>query len=51
LRVPTWPVRGVVLVMSVFVALAYVQMIVLDWQGRLLNELAAPGAIAPGHTD
>ena len=51
LRVPTWPVRGVVLVMSVFVTLAYVQMIVLDWQGRLLNELSAPGAIAPGHTD
>lgn len=47
LRVPTWPVRGAVLVMSAFVVLAYLQMIILDWQGKLINELEAPGAIAP----
>ncbi|MBY4892784.1 TRAP transporter small permease [Rhodobacteraceae bacterium N5(2021)] len=47
LRVPTWPVRGTVMVMSAFVALAYLHMIVLDWQGKLDNEIEAPGAIAP----
>ena len=44
LRVPTWPVRGTVLVMSVFAAWAYLSMIVLDWRGRLLEESEAPGA-------
>lgn len=48
LRVPTWPVRGAVLVMSVFVAFAYLQMIILDWRGKLVDELEAPGAIASG---
>ncbi len=43
LRVPTWPVRGTVLVMSVFGAWAYISMIVLDWQGRLIDDLSAPG--------
>ncbi len=47
LRVPTWPVRGAVLVMSVFVSLAYLQMILLDWQRKLIDELEAPGAMAP----
>jgi len=51
LRVPTWPVRGVVLVMSAFVALAYIQMILLDWQGKLIDELEAPGAMAPSTQD
>lgn len=51
LRVPTWPVRGVVLIMSAFVALAYVQMIFLDWQGKLQNELEAPGTSSPGQAD
>jgi TRAP-type C4-dicarboxylate transport system permease small subunit len=46
LRVPTWPVRGVVLVMSAFGAIAYLTMIVLDWRGRLIDESAAPAAIA-----
>ena len=45
LRVPTWPVRGTVLVMSIFGAWAYISMIVLDWQDRLVDELAAPGAM------
>ena len=45
LRVPTWPVRGTVLVMSVFGAWAYISMIVLDWRDQLIDELAAPGAM------
>ena len=44
LRVPTWPVRGTVLVMSVFGAWAYISMIILDWRGKLIDELSAPGA-------
>ena len=47
LRVPTWPVRGVVLVMSAFTALAYLWMIVLDWRGGLIEHVEAPGALAP----
>ena len=45
LRVPTWPVRGGVLVMSVFGAWAYLSMILYDWQGRLIDDLEAPGAM------
>ena len=45
LRVPTWPVRGTVLVMSVFGAWAYISMIVMDWRGQLIDELAAPGTL------
>jgi len=44
LRVPTWPVRGTVLVMSVFGMIAYATMIVLDWRGTLIDETQAPGA-------
>lgn len=43
LRVPTWPVRGTVLVMSFFGAWAYITMIYLDWTGQLVDEQAAPG--------
>ncbi len=43
LRVPTWPVRGTVLVMSFFGAWAYISMIVLDWRGQLIDDLSAPG--------
>ena len=43
LRVPTWPVRGTVLVMSFFGAWAYISMIVLDWRGQLIDENSAPG--------
>ena len=45
LRVPTWPVRGTVLAMAVFGAWAYLSMIWLDWQGRLIDDLEAPGAM------
>ncbi|WP_299752773.1 TRAP transporter small permease [uncultured Boseongicola sp.] len=46
LRVPTWPVRGAIGVMSAFGAFAYAYMIWLDWTGQLLNENEAPGALA-----
>lgn len=45
LRVPTWPVRGTVLVMSFFGFWAYLSMIVLDWRGQLVDDLAAPGTV------
>ena len=44
LRVPTWPVRGVVLVSAVFTAFSYVTMLILDWLNKLEHELEAPGA-------
>ncbi len=44
LRVPTWPVRGLVLVMSVFGAYAYLSMIYYDWKGHLVDEAEAPGS-------
>lgn len=43
LRVPTWPVRGTVLVMSFFGGWAYISMILLDWRGDLIDEQSAPG--------
>ena len=45
LRVPTWPVRGTVLVISVFGAFAYLSMIWYDWTGQLVDEAEAPGAL------
>ena len=44
LRVPTWPVRGAVLVTSVFGGFAYLSMIILDWQGKLEDDGSAPGS-------
>ncbi|MEM8870139.1 MAG: TRAP transporter small permease [Pseudomonadota bacterium] len=46
LRVPTWPVRGVVLVMSAFGGWAYLTMIWLDWRGKLIDDVEAPGALS-----
>ncbi len=43
LRIPTWPVRGTVLVMSFFGIWAYASMIVLDWRDQLIDDLSAPG--------
>lgn len=47
LRVPTWPVRGTVLVISVFGAFAYLSMIWFDWTGQLIDEEEAPGSLTP----
>lgn len=45
LRVPTWPVRGVVLVMAAFGAYAYLAMLYYDWRGHLVDENQAPGSV------
>mgnify|MGYP001576555554 FL=1 len=45
LRVPTWPVRGAIALMSAFGAFAYGYMIWLDWRGELIHENEAPGAL------
>lgn len=45
LRVPTWPVRGLILLMSVFGVWAYASMLFYDWKNRLVNESEAPGSI------
>lgn len=45
LRVPTWPVRGLVLVMAAFGAYAYLAMLYYDWRGRLVDENQAPGSV------
>ena len=47
LRVPTWPVRGTVLVISVFGAFAYLSMIYYDWTNQLIDEEEAPGSLTP----
>lgn len=48
LRVPTWPVRGTVLVMSIFGTWAYMTMIYYDWTGQLIDETGAPDALTSG---
>lgn len=47
LRVPTWPVRGLILAISVFGVWAYASMLVYDWKNRLTNEIEAPGTADP----
>ena len=47
LRVPTWPVRGIVLVISAFGAFAYLSMIYYDWTNQLIDEEEAPGSLSP----
>jgi len=44
LRVPTWPLRGLILLTSVFGIFAYLSMIYYDWLGKLVAENEAPGA-------
>lgn len=44
LRVPTWPLRGLILLMSVFGIYAYLSMIYYDWTGRLVLEREAPAS-------
>jgi len=43
LRVPVWPLRGVILIMSGFCIFAYLLMIYYDWSGKLIDENEAPG--------
>ncbi len=44
LRVPVWPVRGIIFVMSIFSLFAYLSMIYFDWTGQLAAENTAPGS-------
>jgi TRAP-type C4-dicarboxylate transport system permease small subunit len=44
LRVPTWPVRCLVLLMSIFGAFAYMAMVYYDWTGQLVEEAEAPAS-------
>lgn len=46
LRVPTWPVRFLVIATSVYTAIAYACMIWLDWTDQLELELAYPGILS-----
>lgn len=45
LRVPTWPVRWLMIGTAIYTAAAYVSMIWLDWTGGLDRELAYPGTM------
>lgn len=45
LRVPTWPVRFLLIGTACYAALAYAAMIWLDWTGQLQNEESYPGAL------
>lgn len=45
LRVPTWPVRGLILLTSAFGIWAYASMLIHDWKGQLKDENEAPGAV------
>lgn len=44
LRVPVWPLRGLILLTSVFGIFAYLSMIYYDWSGQLVQENEAPGS-------
>lgn len=43
-RVPVWPLRGIILVASVFGIFAYLSMIYYDWTHQLTSESEAPGS-------
>lgn len=53
LRVPTWPVRFLLIFTAIYTAIAYAAMIVLDWTGKLADETFFPAAVsgtrAKGH--
>ncbi|MDZ4135633.1 MAG: TRAP transporter small permease [Paracoccaceae bacterium] len=46
LRVPTWPVRFMLIGTSVFSAFAYLSMIWMDWTGQLEMDIAYPGILS-----
>lgn len=46
LRVPTWPVRGLILVMAAFGAWAYLSMLIYDWRNQLVDENEAPESLS-----
>ncbi|KPQ07367.1 MAG: TRAP-type C4-dicarboxylate transport system, small permease component [Rhodobacteraceae bacterium HLUCCA12] len=46
LRVPTWPVRFVMIGTAILSAITYLSMIWLDWTGQLEQENAYPGILS-----
>ncbi|MEM8590519.1 MAG: TRAP transporter small permease [Pseudomonadota bacterium] len=46
LRVPTYPVRTLVLITSIFAAMVYAMLMFLDWTGRLPPDLDADAEAA-----
>jgi len=50
LRVPTWPVRFLLIGTAIYTAFAYAAMMWLDWTGQLENEEAYPGVLRFGGT-
>lgn len=46
LRVPTWPIRFLLIATAVYSAMAYLAMIWLDWTDQLELELAYPGILS-----
>jgi TRAP-type C4-dicarboxylate transport system permease small subunit len=46
LRVPTWPIRFLLIATAVYSAIAYLAMIWLDWTDQLEMELAYPGILS-----
>lgn len=45
LRIPTWPVRFLLIGTSVYTCIAYAAMIWLDWTGQLEGETSYPGVL------
>ena len=45
LRVPVWPLRGLILLTSAFCVFAYLSMIYYDWTSKLVDENEAPGSV------
>lgn len=43
LRVPVWPLRGIILLASAFGIFAYLSMIYYDWTNQLIDESEAVG--------
>lgn len=46
LRVPTWPIRFLLIGTAIYSAIAYLAMIWLDWTDQLEMELAYPGILS-----
>lgn len=46
LRVPTWPIRFLLIATAVYSAIAYLAMIWLDWTDQLEMEIAYPGILS-----
>lgn len=46
LRVPTWPVRFLLIATSILSAIIYLSMIWLDWTGQLEQEISYPGVLS-----